>query len=249
MGDTALVNTMNSESRSKLIIGAVIVGLVGLGLARGSIGQDTIIFLAVLVPSVILHEVSHGAVAFMFGDDTAKRAGRLTLNPISHIDPVGTVLIPAMLALSGFPPFGYAKPVPVNVRQLRSPRNQTVLVSLAGPATNIVLALVAVVATRAVLHPFVLNGAVFSDNTSLWGDVILSFGLVNVVLAAFNLIPLPPLDGSAVIERFLPHRLWASYLRFRKYSMLVLFAVVFLLPRGVGLFIDPARDLFFRLIA
>src|SRR5204863_3154976 len=103
--------------------------------------HQEIIFVLVLIPSVILHEIMHGVVALAFGDDTAKRAGRLTLNPIPHIDPVGSVALPLLLAVAGAPIFGWAKPVPVNPRQLRNPRQQSLLVSLAGPATNIALAI------------------------------------------------------------------------------------------------------------
>src|SRR3989442_8164733 len=98
--------------------------------------QTTLILLAVLVPSVMLHEISHGAVALAFGDDTAKRAGRLTLNPIANIDPFGTIILPLILALSGAGMFGWAKPVPVNPARLRHPRQEALLVSLAGPPTN-----------------------------------------------------------------------------------------------------------------
>src|SRR2546423_4511052 len=106
--------------------------------------QTTVLLLAVLIPSVMLHEISHGAVALAFGDDTAKRAGRLTLNPIAHVDPFGTVILPLMLALSGAGMFGWAKPVPVDPSRLRNPRQQALLVSLAGPVTNIALALLAI---------------------------------------------------------------------------------------------------------
>src|SRR5580698_5569728 len=109
------------------------------------ITTDTIIFFAVIVPSIILHEVSHGWVARAFGDDTAARAGRLSLNPLVHVDPVGTLIVPALLALGSYGVFGWAKPVPVNTLRLRSPRNQGVLVSLAGPATNAVLAAIAAI--------------------------------------------------------------------------------------------------------
>src|SRR3954447_27007803 len=110
--------------------------------------HDHIVFFAMLFPSIILHEVSHGYVANLFGDDTAKRAGRLTLNPIAHIDPFGTVLLPLLLSLSGVGAFGYAKPVPVNVRKLRDPRQHSLYVSLAGPATNIAIAVVAAILLR-----------------------------------------------------------------------------------------------------
>src|SRR6266542_4678139 len=111
--------------------------------------DTTLILLAVLVPSVMLHEISHGAVALAFGDDTAKRAGRLTLNPIAHIDPFGTIILPLILALSGAGMLGWAKPVPVNPARLRRPRQDALLVSLAGPVTDIGLALLAIVLMHA----------------------------------------------------------------------------------------------------
>ena len=164
---------------------------------------EVALLLAIIVPSIILHEVSHGVVALRFGDDTAKRRGRLTLNPVAHVDPFGTLLLPLLLALSGFGVIGYAKPVPVNRRKLRHPRNDSVWVALAGPATNIAIALVAAVVVR------ILGGAGGAD---LDDDRVVSIGaaevayiagVINLLLAAFNLLPLPPLDGSAVVERAL----------------------------------------------
>jgi Zn-dependent protease len=176
--------------------------------------------LAVLGPSVILHEIAHGWVALAFGDDTAKRAGRLTLNPIAHIDPFGSVILPLLLALTGAAPFGWAKPVPVNPSRLRSPRNQSVLVSLAGPATNIVIAVAAGLAIRRL-----------GLGTNGWpARIVFSFGYLNVILAAFNLIPLPPLDGSAVIERFIPRAWWPRWAQLRQYSMGLILIVVLVLP-------------------
>src|ERR1019366_3689118 len=142
---------------------------------------DVILF-CVLIPSIILHEIAHGWVALAFGDDTAKRAGRLTLNPIAHIDIVGTVIVPILLIFSGFGFFGWAKPVPVNVGKLRSPRNQGVLVSLAGPATNVVLAVAAAVA----FHVFGgLNAFNAPVQPELWAEVLVYLGLVNLWLAVF----------------------------------------------------------------
>ncbi len=159
-----------------------------------------------LVPSVVLHEVSHGYVAKLFGDRTAEEQHRLTLNPLRHIDPFGTVLLPALLVFLHFPAFGYAKPVPVNIGRLRKPRQQAIWVSLAGPAVNIVLSGIAFVVCRlAIAESWTYNVQLF----------LVAFGLVNLVLAAFNLIPIPPLDGSAVIERFIPIRNLPSYYRFR----------------------------------
>lgn len=213
-----------------LLLAAVLVYLV---VSRHLFSSaSSLLFFVVLIPSIILHEVSHGAVAYLLGDDTAKRAGRLTLNPIRHIDPLGSVILPALLLLSHFPVFGYAKPVPVNVGQLRSPRNHSVLVSLAGPATNIVLAALAWGAMR--LFPpanvFLLNGSVYSHGPiSVGYQLLFDLGIVNIFLAAFNLIPLPPLDGSAVVERLLPRALWPGYLRLRMYSLPIVLLGVLLL--------------------
>src|SRR3984893_5980034 len=123
-----------NTKRTLWIVGGA--GLLIALVAHHTITREEIIFFLVVIPSIILHEVSHGWVARLFGDDTAARAGRLSLNPIVHVDPVGTLIVPAMLALGGFGVIGWAKPVPVNNARLRSPRNQGVLVSLAGPVMN-----------------------------------------------------------------------------------------------------------------
>ena len=191
-----------------------------------NISRLDIIFYAVLVPSVILHEISHGWVALMFGDDTAKRAGRLTLNPISHIDPFGTIILPALLIATSHGAFGYAKPVPVNPRQLRHPRNQSLLVSLAGPAVNIVLAVLAAFVLRQI--------GLATDDTA--HEIVYTVGWANAILAAFNLLPIPPLDGSAVIERLLPQSMWAGYLRFRQYSFGILLILVLFWRDGLSSF-------------
>lgn len=175
--------------------------------------------------------MSHGWAALSFGDDTAKRAGRLTLNPIAHIDPFGTILLPLLMSAIGFGVFGYAKPVPVNPRRMRSPRNQSLYTSLAGPGMNLAIALIAAVALR-VLQP---DGFTFSTlrgflREPLYLQIVIYVGLVNVLLAVFNMIPLPPLDGSAVIERFLPQRYWRPYLQLRRYSMFVLIGILVLAP-------------------
>ena len=199
---------------------------------------------AVLVPSVILHEVSHGVVANHFGDDTAKRAGRLTLNPVAHIDPFGTVILPIILALSGFGAFGYAKPVPVTVNRLRNPRQHSLYVSLAGPAVNIAIALAAAVALRPLIT--VVGGTRYLDGTT--AEVIYRLGIINVILAAFNLIPLPPLDGSAVVERLLPRQWWPTWLKIRQYSMGVLILVVLVVPSVLTRVFGPAVDLWTALL-
>jgi Zn-dependent protease len=177
--------------------------------------------LVVLVPSVILHEVAHGVTALRFGDDTAQRAGRLTLNPLAHVDPFGTVLLPTLLAFTTGAAFGYAKPVPVVPARMRRPRDHGLLVSLAGPATNVLLAVLAALVLRW-----------FTPATSEWVvDIIVRFGIVNAILAAFNLLPIPPLDGSALVERVLPRRYLPGWHRVRQYSMPILLVLVLLVPR------------------
>jgi Zn-dependent protease len=165
-----------------------------------------------MVPSIILHELAHGVVALAFGDDTARRAGRLSLNPVRHVDPVGSLLLPAIFVIAGYGYFGWAKPVPVNPARMRSPRNQWLLVALAGPATNLVLAALAAVAFRA-------TGAAQAPGFPVWAQALFYFGLLNVWLALFNLLPIPPLDGSAVVERLLPRTWWPGYLRLRQQAL------------------------------
>ena len=216
---------------------------MGLG-DRLNLTQFDLVFYAVLIPSIILHEISHGWVALMFGDDTAKRAGRLTLNPIAHIDMFGTIILPLLLILTTGRAFGYAKPVPVNVRNLRDPRNQGMLVSLAGPALNLVLL---VLATLLIQQIGFGRGNPFVDG-NLVNMVVLAVGLGNLLLAVFNLIPIPPLDGSAVIERLLPRSWWPAYMRIRQYSMGVLLVLVLVLPRVLGDFLNFFVDRWLRFL-
>jgi Zn-dependent protease len=224
------------------------VALIYLVLRGHLVSVGDFLFLACLIPSVILHEVSHGAVALACGDDTAKRAGRLTLNPLRHVDPFGTIILPALLILVGAPVIGYAKPVPVNVGNLRSPRNQGVLVALVGPAVNVALALLAAFLLR---YPLAseLNRAFETGSGALpwWLQLVVDFGEVNVILAMFNLVPIPPLDGSAVVERLLPAQWWPAYLSLRRYTMPVLFLVFFFAPQVFAAAIDPAISLWAHL--
>ena len=192
-----------------------------------------ILLLCALVPSVILHEVSHGAVALAFGDDTAKRAGRLTLNPIKHIDPFGTIILPVLLVLSGVGAFGYAKPVPVNVARLRHPRNESVVVSLVGPAVNIALAVACGVAYKALVPMSIKALPAFSLQPT-WAQLLFVAGYINVILAVFNLIPLPPLDGSAVLERLLPKSLLPGYYRIRPFTMFLPLIIIVFRPSALN---------------
>jgi Zn-dependent protease len=220
---------MDQRTRRTLwiVAGAIVLGAL---IVHHNITTQEIILFCVVVPSIILHEISHGWVARAFGDDTAARAGRLSLNPIVHIDPVGTLIVPAMLALGGFGLFGWAKPVPVNTARLRSPRNQGVLVSLAGPATNVVLAAGFAVIFKVLILPGLVSQAsnIGVVHLSILDQVVFFASLVNVGLFAFNMIPIPPLDGSVLFERFLPSRYWPTYLRYRQYTMFIVMGLVLL---------------------
>ncbi|MBU6496346.1 MAG: site-2 protease family protein [Acidobacteria bacterium] len=191
-------------------------------------------YLLALFVAIILHEISHGWAALAFGDTTARDAGRLTLNPIPHIDPVGTILLPVLLTLSGLPIIGWAKPVPVNVSRLRRPRSHAVWVSLAGPATNAVLSFVGWILCRLALAlspgASALNyGGSFVTvnlNYSWLFNLGFALGVVNLFVGAFNLIPLPPLDGSALLERLIPTRNLGSYYRVRQNLLIITMVVV-----------------------
>jgi Zn-dependent protease len=204
-----------------------------------------VLTLAVLFPSVILHEVAHGAVALHYGDDTAKRAGRLTLNPVAHVDLFGTILLPTLLAVSGAGAFGWAKPVPVNPSRMRRPRDHGLVVSLAGPATNIVLAVAAGLALRLVLSE---DRALSLTGGEIWLRALVLFGVINVVLAAFNLLPIPPLDGSEVVARFLPEQWLPAWHRIRRYSIFVVLGVVLLVPGALDGVFSVALSLWQRLL-
>ena len=169
-----------------------------------------------IVPSIVLHEVSHGYVANLYGDPTAKEQHRLTLNPLRHMDPFGSVLLPALLIFSGLPAFGYAKPVPVNFSRLRNPRRQALYVSLAGPLVNIALSAVG----------FGLSEVAKHTNNFVLLNIGVDLGLVNLTLAVFNLLPIPPLDGSAIIERFLPRRHLPRYYQFRARALPLVMVLV-----------------------
>jgi Zn-dependent protease len=172
----------------------------------------------------MLHEVSHGVVANAFGDDTAKRAGRLTLNPIPHVDPFGSIILPALLTISGFGAFGWAKPVPVNPAKLRNPRREMLFVGLAGPFSNFSLMVVAAVAARAAFAAYT-GGADRIADLPIVIQVLLFFALGNLLLGLFNLLPIPPLDGSSLIERVLPREWLPGWYRFRPYGILVLLLI------------------------
>jgi Zn-dependent protease len=177
-----------------------------------------------LVIAITFHEAAHGFVAHHFGDNTAWERGRVSFNPLKHIDPFGTLILPAILLLSHSPfLFGYAKPVPVNFRALRNPRIDMVWVALAGPATNIFLALVA----AALFHLITF----VPDNAAQWvADNLKNALVINVVLAIFNMLPIPPLDGGRVAVGLLPNVLAVPLSRLEPWGMLILIGILIILP-------------------
>jgi Zn-dependent protease len=177
-----------------------------------------------LLFAITFHEAAHGFAAHRLGDETAYQLGRVSFNPLRHIDPFGTIILPAMLLLSHSPfLFGYAKPVPVNFKNLHNPRLDMVWVALAGPATNIILALIAALA----FHALPLAPA----DTAQWiADNLKNTLVINVVLAVFNMLPIPPLDGGRVAVGLLPNVLAYPLSRLEPFGMLILIGFLILLP-------------------
>lgn len=198
-------------------------------------------WLVPLVIAIVFHEVAHGLVARRLGDPTAARMGRLTLNPIKHVDPIGTVALPLVLALAKAPIFGWARPVPVDARQLRSPRRDMVLVALAGPGMNFLLAAVATIILMAVIA---VSGGEPTGASLFVAQNAINFLLINIFLAIFNLIPLPPFDGGHVVEGFLPRAAVPAWNRLGRLALPILIVLLLVLP-----LVSPRLNIVERLVS
>ncbi len=192
---------------------------------------DNIVFqvatwLIPLIVAIVLHEISHGWVANAFGDPTARDLGRLSPNPIRHVDPVGTVILPLVLAVSGAPVFGWAKPVPVVAQRMRNPRLHMMIVALAGPGMNLLLALIGGI-VWALVRP---EAPVTEPGLLFLLLNLLNFIIINLFLAVFNLLPIPPFDGGHVVEGLLPRRLARQWAKLGRFGFLLLIFLLVILP-------------------
>jgi len=195
---------------------------------------DVILSLIAVFTAIVLHEVSHGYVAYRLGDPTARQSGRLTLNPLAHVDPIGTILVPVVLVIVNSPfLIGWAKPVPINPRFFRNPFKGMLYVALAGPAMNVALAIATAVVGRVTL--LAISPDVLIYGTGFGANLVHSvffllgmFVVYNVILAVFNLIPIPPLDGSRILTYFLPPEGRRIMLTLERYGFIILIAIIYL---------------------
>ncbi|MFA5925974.1 MAG: site-2 protease family protein [Parcubacteria group bacterium] len=202
-----------------------------------------IIIVIVFIYSVIIHEVSHGLAALWLGDPTAKYMGRLTLNPISHVDPIGSILVPLITFFAGGFIFGWAKPVPYNPYNLRDQKYGPALVGAAGPVSNILIALV----FGFVLRVFLVTGQVSVSESGVIFSVFSYAILINVLLAFFNLIPFPPLDGSKLLFAILPIR-EETKMQLEQFGLIFLFILIYALSGPISIFLHFIQSFFFRVV-
>lgn len=189
------------------------------------------------IPAVVFHEVAHGFAAYKLGDPTAKRQGRLSLNPLKHIDPFGTVIMPLMLMVMNMPVFGYAKPVPYNPTYFKDIRKGDLIVGLAGPAANLVMALIGTALYRiilAILQSISYDTAIALVNNPVFSTIVTLFlplfVYINLLFMFFNLLPIPPLDGSSIFAFLLPVKYLPKYYQIQAYALPIFMIIVILVP-------------------
>ncbi len=207
--------------------------------------MEIIVFIPILFFSIVLHEFAHGLVAYRLGDDTAYYSGRLTLNPLKHVDYLGTIVVPLLCYIMHFPLFGWAKPVPINPLRMPSPRKDMGKVAAAGPAINFLLAVVCTLLLKGVILAQGVLGLELAEKLA----VCLQYGmLVNVMLAVFNLIPIPPLDGGRIVTALLPVKTAVVYDQlFSRFGMWIVFALI--LTGGVKYILFPPAEFVFSLLS
>ena len=212
------------------------------------------------IPAVVFHEVSHGFAAYKLGDPTAKSQGRLSLNPIKHIDPFGTVLLPAMLMFMNMPVFGYAKPVPYNPRYFKDVRKGDLIVGLAGPAANLAMALVGALIYQAIYYG--VSALDYSTAAALVNSpafyyvfyyFLPLFVYINLIFMCFNLIPIPPLDGSSIFAFLMPIKYLPTYYKIQQYALPIFMIIVIVVPEvfnvnPIGWFLNITAGNLFNLL-
>lgn len=203
---------------------------------------DVLIVLGVIVGSMILHELAHGVVAYALGDDTAKMNGRLTLNPLKHLDPFMSIVLPILLYISGAPVFGGAKPVPIDTGNFKHRERDMALVGIAGPLTNFILAFIFFLIGYWTGLFLIKDGGMYIDPNDFWSNLLASGVLVNLGFMVFNLIPIPPLDGSRVLYAIAPDGVRNIMLSMERYGIIIVYALIFIMGSAFSNLMINARS-------